>query len=256
MVSTPSFASDDCEFCDRGAVVSKCENPDMPANWEEIYEPYWECMDREEPKDDPNVTMSQEPGAFASQRCKHLDPRIDFTTASSIATRIAEIHTTACFHMIGRDIVEQYRARGEGEGWSEFIKPPGYKIPEYAFEVVFDSVAEEIVNREGKPGSSLTIDLYYDGDERIHVKSWKTTSPTYTITSHTHRMFKNPDAPMRQAAPQPRKSTWQGSLARPGPQSRSIGSSSRSTKARSSTVNRWSPTRTPVSSRSATEMFP
>jgi hypothetical protein len=40
-VSTPSFAADDCEFCDRGAVVSKCENPDLPANWEEIYEPYW-----------------------------------------------------------------------------------------------------------------------------------------------------------------------------------------------------------------------
>ncbi len=201
MVSTPSFAADDCEFGDRGAVVSKCENPDMPANWEELYEPYWECMDREEPKDDPNVTVSQEPDVFASQRCKHLDPRIDFTTAMSIATRIAELHTTACFHLIGRDIVEQYRAHGEAEGWSELIKPPGYKIPEYSFEVVFDSVAEEIVNREGKPGSSLTIDLYYDGDERIHVKSWKTTSPTYTSTSHTHRMFKNRDALMRQDAP-------------------------------------------------------
>jgi hypothetical protein len=200
-VSTPSFAADDCEFCDRGAVVSKCENPDLPANWEEKYEPYWECMERELPKDDPNVTMSQEPDAFASQRCEHLHPRIDFTTASSIATQIAEIHTTACFHLIGTDIVGPYGAHGEGEGWSELIKPPGYKIPEYSFEVVFDAVTEEIVDREGKPGSSLTIDLYYDGDERILVKSWKTTSPTYTITSHTHRMFKNSDAPMRQIAP-------------------------------------------------------
>jgi hypothetical protein len=201
MVSTPSFAADDCEFCDRGAVVSKCENPDLPANWEELYEPYWECMDRELPKDDPNVTMSQEPDAFASQRCEHLHPRIDFTTARSIATRIAEIHTTACFHLIGRDIVEQYRAHGEGEGWSELIKPPGYKIPEYAFEVVFDAVTEEIVDGEGKPGSSLEIDLYYDGDERIHVNSWKTTSPTYTVTSNTNRMFKNDGALMRQVAP-------------------------------------------------------
>lgn len=201
MVSTPSFAADDCEFCDRGAVVSKCENPDLPANWEELYEPYWECMDRELPKDDPSVTISQEPDAFAWQRCEHLHPRIGFTTASTIATRIAELHTTTCFHLIGRDIVEPYGVHGEGEGWSELIKPPGYKIPEYAFEVVFDGVSTEAFDREGNPGSTLNIDLFYDGDERIHVKSWRTTSTTYTITSNTNRMFENDDALMRQDAP-------------------------------------------------------
>ncbi len=201
LVLTPSIAADDCDGCDRGAVVSKCENPDLPPNYEELYEPYWECMERELPKDDPSVTISDQPNAFAHQRCKHLHPRIGFMTASSIATRIAELHTTACFHFVANDVIEEYRARGEREGWGDLIKPANYKIPEYAFEVVFDGVSAEASDSEGKPGSTLTIDLYYDGDEKIFVKSWKTVSPTYTTLSHFTRMFRNDDAVMRQEVP-------------------------------------------------------
>lgn len=201
MVATSSVEADDCDWCDRGAVVSKCENPHLPPNFDEVYEPYEECMERELPHDDPNITISDKPDAFAHQRCRHLHPRIDFTTASSIGTRIAEIHTTSCFHMIRSDIIEAYRARGEREGWGKLVKPANYKIPEYEFEVIFDGVSTEALNTEGKPGSTLTIDLIYNGDERILVKSWKTVSPSYTILSQYSRMFRNNDAEMRREPP-------------------------------------------------------
>ena len=182
-------------------MVSKCENPDLPQDFKEASRIYRECMDREDPKDDPHVTLTQEPDAFASQRCRHLKPRSDFTTASSIMTRIAELHTSACFHFIGEEIIEAYRERGRREGWGGIIKPANYKIPEYAFEVVFDGVSNEAVDDDGRPGSTLKIDLYYDGDEKILVKSWKTVSPTYTIMSHYNRMFRNDDAVMRREPP-------------------------------------------------------
>jgi hypothetical protein len=117
-----SATADECEWCDRGAVVSKCENPELPSNYEELFGPHRECMERALPKDDPSITITQDPNAFARQRCKHPHPRIDFTTASSNAARIAEIHTTSCFHMIGRNIVKAYRAREE-RGLGVLIKP-------------------------------------------------------------------------------------------------------------------------------------
>jgi len=201
MVSTQSVEANDCEWCARGAVVSKCENPDLPPNFDELRASYDECMERELPKDDPSITITDKPDALANQRCRHLKPRSDFTTASSIMTRIAELHTSACFHFIGKEIIEAYRERGQREGWGWIIKPANYKIPEYAFEVIFDGVSTEAIDDEGNPGSTLTIDLYYDGDEKILVKSWKTVSPTYTISSHYNRMFRNPSAVMRQEHP-------------------------------------------------------
>lgn len=201
MASTPSVEADDCEWCARGAVVSKCENPDLLPNFDELRAAYDDCMERELPKDDPNITITDKPDALANQRCRHLKPRSDFTTASSIMIRIAELHTSACFHFIAKEIIEAYRERGQREGWGWIIKPANYKIPEYAFEVVFDGVSTEAVDDEGNPGSTLTIGLYYDGDEKILVKSWKTVSSTYTITSHYNRMFRNPSAVMRLEPP-------------------------------------------------------
>jgi hypothetical protein len=197
----PSAAEDDCQGCERHAVIRTCENPDLPPDLEEKRRRYHECLEREKLKDDPSVTISEKPDAFAHQRCKDLNPRIDFTNASAIASRIAELHTTPCFHMLSAGTVEAYRERGEREGWGDIIKPRKYEIPEYSFDVVFDAVTEEIFNREGKPGSSLKIDLYYDGDERIFVKTWRTLSSGYSFDSNDNRMFENPDALMRQDAP-------------------------------------------------------
>jgi hypothetical protein len=201
LVLTSSVSADDCNGCDRGAIVSKCENPDWPANFDELSAAYDECMERELPKDDPSITITDKPDAFARQRCRHLKPRLDYTTASSIATWIAELHTSACFHMIRTDVVDAYRERGEREGWGDLIKPAKYKIPEYAFEVVFDAVSNEAHDTEGNPGSTLSIDLFYDGDERVFVKSWKSVSTTYTMSSHNSRMFRYEHSLMRKGPP-------------------------------------------------------
>jgi hypothetical protein len=55
--------------------------------------------------------------------------------------------------------------------------------------------------QEKKVESSLSISLYYDGDEQILVKTWTAQSPINSMESLYNRMFDNPDALLKQDKP-------------------------------------------------------
>lgn len=197
----PVYA-DDCEKCKRAAVVTKCENPDLPPDHDKLYKVYEDCISQHMNDNNWEYDNSDPKFRAAHKACKHLRPEFDFIYATSISNRIAELHTTPCFHILRSDIVEDYRKRGQSEGWGDLIKPLNYKIPEYAFEVVFRNSVTGEKDEHGKLAkSTLTIALYYDGDERELVKTWRTVGSLPWINSHYQRMFKNADAQMRQEKP-------------------------------------------------------
>lgn len=175
---THSFVfADQCEWCERQAILKKCENLHIQADYFEKLQRWMECMD----KNMPYHTFDDKDPAFlkALAKCAHLapdDPK-GLMYPGGIEGNIAEIYTCPCFHMRGRH-------------------------PEYAFEATFEAgLGGKEKFKEGgtykKVESILTISLYYDGDERIHVKTWQTKSPLNSIYSHYTRMFLNSDAEMR-----------------------------------------------------------
>ncbi|MBD3412968.1 MAG: hypothetical protein GF421_00860, partial [Candidatus Aminicenantes bacterium] len=114
-------------------------------------------------------------------------------------TQLFEIFASPCFFVSGADLVEKYRGRGEKEGWGEGIKPGSYSVTEYLFDSSLktnlggqDTFMEH--GKEKKVESSLSISLYYDGDEQILVKTWTAQSPINSMESLYNRMFDNPDA--------------------------------------------------------------
>lgn len=119
---------------------------------------------------------------------------------------ILEIYASPCFFISAGDTVEKYREKGRKEGWGEIIKPRNYSITEYLFESSLETHlgGKETFMEHGKEKkveSSLSISLFYDGDERILVKTWQVKSPINSIHSLYNRMFENPDAAMRQNQP-------------------------------------------------------
>jgi len=175
---THSFVfADQCEWCERQAILKKCENLHIQADYFEKLQRWMECMD----KNMPYHTFDDKDPAFlkALAKCAHLAPDEpkELMYPGGIEGNIAEIYTCPCFHMRGQH-------------------------PEYAFEATFEAgLGGKEKFKEGstykKVESILTISLYYDGDERIHVKTWQTKSPLNSIYSHYTRMFLNSDAEMR-----------------------------------------------------------
>jgi hypothetical protein len=126
--------------------------------------------------------------------------------AGEFKNQLFELYASPCFYLSGADIVEKYRERGEKEGWGEIIKPRNDSVTEYLFESSLetrlggkDTFMEH--GKEKKVESSLTISLFYDGDEQILVKTWTAYSPINSVSSLYNRMFENPDAIMRQDKP-------------------------------------------------------
>lgn len=175
---THSFVfADQCEWCERQAILKKCENLHIQADYFEKMQRWMECMD----KNMPYHTFDDKDPAFlkALAKCAQLAPDEPkgLMYPGGIEGNIAELYTCSCFHMRGRH-------------------------PEYTFEATFEAGlgGKEKFKERGtykKVESILIISLYYDGDERIHVKTWQTKSPLNSIYSHYRRMFLNSDAKMR-----------------------------------------------------------
>jgi len=111
----------------------------------------------------------------------------------SLSSRLAELLTSPCFHLVRSDASEWGR---DIAGFGSGARPPEY---------VFTGRYEENLNtKDGDGGtvmSRLTIGLFYDGEAREPVAAWSVTSPVNSYTSCTNRMFKNEDAVLRAAGP-------------------------------------------------------
>jgi hypothetical protein len=180
----------DCDRCARRALVTKMSNPHAPevdepdpyGEYEKQLEAWEECMAQELP--DP-VFEDDDPALEAAlEKCAHLEPEIPdhgedvpFISKAGLQAAIENLYRSDCFHM-GAD-------------------------PEYVFEGTFVDGLEGQVDDEGKKiRSRLTVDLYYDGVYREHLKTWTATggekTPDYSVL---WRLTRNRDAPMKEDVP-------------------------------------------------------
>lgn len=173
--------ADNCTWCKRTAVPPECQNLHISSEYFDQLQKWIDCMDQNMSYE----TFDENDPGFkeALAKCAHLAPENpeEIIYPGSITGRITRLFTCPCFSLGGSQ-------------------------PEYAFEASFnaglggkDTFLES--GKSKKVNSILTISLYYDGDQRIHVKTWETKSPNNTITSHYGRMFTNSDALLKKDKP-------------------------------------------------------
>ena len=173
--------AESCSWCKRTAVLAECRNLHIDPEYFDQLQKWLECMDQ-------NMSYEtfdeNDPGLIkALAKCAHLSPESpgDILYPGSVRAGIVELYTCPCFRLGGLH-------------------------PEYAFEASFDSGlgGKDTFMESGKAKevhSILTISLFYDGDQRMHVKTWQTKTPTNTMPGHYNRMFGNDDAEMKKDIP-------------------------------------------------------
>jgi hypothetical protein len=212
-------------FCSRTAFMGECENLALPENFVELQEEYFECLGE--------YLNIEELGGFfvlpesdnetidlwdkAQKNCNHLRPDNSrkFSPAtpeimvSSLQTWIASILTNERFHIVNHAYVQAYRENSQLSGIP--VKEDKSTIPEYFFEATYDCAKDPVIREyENQYGelleeelypSTLNIRMYFDGEQKELVKEWTTSGTMHLWSGLTNRMFKNPDAVMRQDIP-------------------------------------------------------
>ena len=101
----------------------------------------------------------------------------------SMRTALAELMSSDCFHFLYAETVNKYREKAMREGWSSIVKPSNVPEHEYSFETEFISGLNEF-NEEGRPvRSSLTVKMFFEGEQRELVHTWKTQGTWDTISN-------------------------------------------------------------------------
>jgi len=100
----------------------------------------------------------------------------------SIRTRIAELMTSECFHFIVPEVIDDYWKREIESGNAILMIPNNYPEHEYSFDSDFISGLDEYTD-EGRPiRSSLTVKMYFEGEQREFVHQWQTLGTWDTIS--------------------------------------------------------------------------
>jgi hypothetical protein len=176
---TPLRAAD-CENCTRRAALVEFQNLHAP-DYENQLDEWKECMLQ---KFGPGSTFIMDDPKLqqALKDCNSLDEgKTDYMWPSSVASFLAEVLNTDCFHM---------------------MLPGGPHPPEYLFKGSFDAGITGVTNDRGREiKSRFILKLYYSGSPEELIKTWTTDSTLTDVTSQTKRMFKNPDAAIRQDKP-------------------------------------------------------
>jgi hypothetical protein len=165
------------ECCSRRAVIRSCTIDDpmglmgSGGNVEDITPPADSSMRSLDPG-----RMIDDPSSM-----RWLDPEQSF--CSSIKTRLAQVLTRDCFHIMDPQSMEHNRQVAERDGWSSLLKPSNPEEPEYSFDVEMASGLDEYTD-EGRPiRSRVTIELYFDGEQRELVHRWVATGTWDTISN-------------------------------------------------------------------------
>ncbi|MBE0679012.1 MAG: hypothetical protein IH592_09635 [Bacteroidales bacterium] len=108
-----------------------------------------------------------------------LDPQQSF--CSSIKTRLAQTLNRDCFQLQDPQSMEHNRQVAQRDGWSSLLKPSNPPMPEYSFDVEMVSGLDEYTD-EGRPvRSKVTIELYFDGEQRELVHRWVALAGTTSL---------------------------------------------------------------------------
>jgi hypothetical protein len=102
---------------------------------------------------------------------------------SSVQTRLAQLLTRDCFHLINPEYVDHNRQVAQRDGWSSLLKPSIPVEPEYSFDVEMVSGLDTFTD-EGRPiRSSITLELYFDGEQRELVHRWVVYGTLDTVSN-------------------------------------------------------------------------
>lgn len=114
---------------------------------------------------------------------------------ASLLSRLAEVLTTPCFHLLRTDFQMPDWWPEKGRYMSK------YHPPEYVFTGKYEENLNQPRKNQKPIMSRLSISISYDGDTPELVQTWAVNSPINSYTSCTNRMFENPDAVMRSVNP-------------------------------------------------------
>lgn len=171
-----------CPDCERHAAWPIVSNPHVPPDYDERFQDWSACMD--EHLEGEYLSDDLPEFIAAVNICEETAPAPAAQSVAdpgSIANKLFGLFKTECLGLLGFH-------------------------PEYVFLATFEAGlggTEVFVHRgsEHLLRSRLSLELWYDGDERLFVKKWETNGSLDTIGSHYRRMFKNRDAVLRDEVP-------------------------------------------------------
>ncbi|MBS0010089.1 MAG: hypothetical protein KFF49_01680 [Bacteroidales bacterium] len=127
-----------------------------------------------------------------------LDPEGSF--CRSVKTLLIEILTRDCFHIQDPEGMARNRQAAQRDGWSSQLKPSNPEEPEYSFDVEMVSGLDEYTD-EGRPvRSKITVELYFDGEQRELVHRWIAYGTWDTVSNSGNSslgLFNKLDASLR-----------------------------------------------------------
>lgn len=162
MLISADIKSQDSDCCSRTAVLKSCSiNDPMGMMGTEPFGPF------EEPVSSPDSGIMILDNISSMTM---LDPEGSF--CSSVKTRLTVVLTRDCFHIQNPEAMARNRQAAQRDGWSYVLKPSNPSEPEYSFDVEMVSGLDEYTD-EGRPvRSKITVELYFDGEQRELVHRW------------------------------------------------------------------------------------
>ena len=162
----------DTDCCARRAVLKSCTIDDpVGMMGTEPFGPFEEPVS---PPDSGVIVLDQNSPTM-------LGPEGSF--CSSIKTRLAENLSRDCFNIQDPEGMARNRQVAQRDGWSSQLKPSNPEEPEYSFDVEMTSGLDEYTD-EGRPiRSRITVELYFDGEQRELVHRWVAYGTWDTISN-------------------------------------------------------------------------
>jgi len=156
-----NIVAQDTDCCSRTAVLKSCTIDDpMGMMGTEPFGPF------EEPVNPPDSGVI----VYDWNSATLLSPEASF--CSSMKTRLAVTLSEDCFHIQDPEGMARNRQVAQRDGWSSQLKPSNPSEPEYSFDVEMVSGLNEYTD-EGRPiRSKITVELYFDGEQRELVHRW------------------------------------------------------------------------------------
>lgn len=101
----------------------------------------------------------------------------------SIKNWLAELMSRDCFHFKRPEVIDTLSEQKNAAGRIYRVKPTFIPEHEYSFDMNFISASKEFTEAGCSTPSSLTVSMYFEGEQREFVHRWKTQGIRDTISN-------------------------------------------------------------------------
>lgn len=173
LLSLPvNIVAQDTDCCARRAVLKSCSMDD-PAGMmgTESFGPFEEYFS----PNDSGIIVNN----MGTMRVLSLEESF----CSAMKTRLAADLSENCFHIQDPEGMAGNRQSAQRDGSSSLLKPSNPEEPEYSFDAEMVSGLDEFTD-EGRPiRSRITVELYFDGEQRELVHRWVVNGTWDTVSN-------------------------------------------------------------------------